>query len=274
MNSHKFWVQIQLYVEFVKKAPSRHNFLWKNTSKEPSMDSLSSIMENFNQKIQEICKKAEGKELSTETYVSFVDSLKSEMCILGREMILRYIIPYDCTEKVVFYAGDKYYRKINSPKTFGTYFGDVKIPRNIFQTNEDGKCFIPLDDKWGVTDSFLDPLVQESSLFAASLMTPDEAAQLFGKCSLFKYSTTALQHEIQNAGRVIEVNSSGLISDVATSYDIPEATKVIAASLDGTNVMLREAGTRMGYSVEKNLCNPGLCQTGNVNKIIHLFIYK
>jgi hypothetical protein len=82
-------------------------------------------------------------------------------------------------------------------------------------------------------------------------MTPEEATQLFGKCALFKHSTTALQHEIKNAGKIIEANSSALISDVATSSKIPEATKVFVASLDGTNVMLRESGTRMGAKIKR-----------------------
>jgi hypothetical protein len=83
-------------------------------------------------------------------------------------------------------------------------------------------------------------------LFATAGSVPSELSTLLKKCSLCNPSTTAIQNIINKDGEAIEEYPKQLSTNVFNTVEIPRETRAIVASLDGANVLLREAGTKKG----------------------------
>ena len=73
------------------------------------------------------------------------------------------------TDEAPQQVGDVMYRfKQASEKTFLTPFGEMELFRNLFQADEGGPSYVPLDAMWGMVGEFASVEVREGVLFAVS----------------------------------------------------------------------------------------------------------
>lgn len=138
--------------------------------------------------------------------------------------------------------------KCVSRKEFLTPLGPVQVSRRLYQADRGGACWAPLDAAWGMVDEFATPEVREAAVYAVALVTPQEAADLFGKMALFRPSVTTLKKLAGQMGRWLEEHPE-LVEQVRDEEVPPAQTRVVCASLDGTNLRLAEPGPRPGRPV-------------------------
>jgi hypothetical protein len=89
--------------------------------------------------------------------------------------------------------------------------------------------------------------VREAVLFALSLMPAREARQLFEKCSPFNIAESSFKKIAEQLGSDLEEKIDHFLEEIRKEEEVPvEATKVVAVSMDGANVLLQEPGKKKG----------------------------
>jgi hypothetical protein len=141
--------------------------------------------------------------------------------------------------------------KLDSEKEFLTPGGMIKLTRRVYQPDAGGKCHIPLDAAWGMEHQFATVEVRDAALYAVALGTPQEAAVLLAKCSLFQPSATAIKRMAIQMGQWLEEHEDDVLTEIRAEERLPEETRVLCASLDGVNVLLSEPGKKAGRPNER-----------------------
>jgi hypothetical protein len=145
----------------------------------------------------------------------------------------------------------KGFAKAVSPKTFLTSFGTLSIDRRLYQADSGGPSYVPLDSFWEMDGHFAVEEVRQGVCFALAHMPSCEAEHLLRLCSLFQPSATAMQHIVEKVSEEVEPHQEVLDTTIRSGVETPPETKVLVASLDGVNVLLREPGVRRGRPCER-----------------------
>ena len=187
-----------------------------------------------------------------------------------------FIEQFECGEDQIERDGRNYRLKDQAnAKTFLTMFGELEVMRRYYHCSQGGAGIVPLDENWGMQGRYAAPEVVENVLWSSALLVPGELAQACRRLCSFKPSVSCIQDIINGDGASIasmlelEAEAGPLVTndtttqgatDAATTqqsclqFDIPEATEVFVASLDGANVLLREKGAKCGRRAQR----PGL----------------
>jgi hypothetical protein len=158
---------------------------------------------------------------------------------------------YEVRERSIAVNGEEYRLKGAVEKEYLTPFGLMNVFRNIYQNASDTKSHIPLESAWGMTGEFMTEEVREAVLYSCAFMTSKEVQTQFGKWALFHPSATAMKHVIAEQGQFIAEHKEELDAAVREEERAPEGARVLAVSLDGTNVLLKEKGVKRGRPSER-----------------------
>lgn len=139
-----------------------------------------------------------------------------------------------------------------------TLFGTITVKRAMYYDEaRGGEYYFPLDNALGLEKNDFATLdVREMILFASSSCVPRELEQLLKKCSLCRPSRTAIQNIINRDGASMESMRTELARRVFDNQSAPEQTKALVVSLDGVNVLLRQAGKKKGRKNRRPTDNP------------------
>jgi hypothetical protein len=130
-------------------------------------------------------------------------------------------------------------------KEFLTPLGPVKVARRLFQADRGGPCFAPIDAAWGMVGQSATPEIREAAAYLLGLMPAEEAERTLTKISRFRLGETSLKKLAGEFGEWIETHPEA-VAEVRAAETIPEGTRVVCVSLDGTNVRLNEPGPKPG----------------------------
>ena len=120
------------------------------------------------QKLTDFCKKLDGNSaLSPEISFSITTGLKDSLATGGVAGLRAFLESYDLNDDKLELSGEIFYRKVPSSKNFLTVFGVMDLSRNVFQSNNAGKTFIPLDTNWVMVNEFATPDVRDVILFGS-----------------------------------------------------------------------------------------------------------
>lgn len=147
--------------------------------------------------------------------------------------------------------GKLYRFKLDSEKEFLTPAGIMKLSRRLYQPDAGGECLVPLDAAWGMEGEFATVEVREAVLFTVALVTPQETETLLEKCALFHPSQTAIKRIAGEMGQWLEGHEDEMLPPIRAAETPPPQTRVLCASLDGTNVLLNEPGEKRGRPRER-----------------------
>ena len=94
--------------------------------------------------------------------------------------------------------------------------------------------------------------VREAVLFTGTLITPEETVDVLEKTALFQPSAPAIKHIVEETGAWLVEMDETLNRSIRQEEEIPEGTKVMVASLDGTHLRLDEPGKKRGRPQERS----------------------
>ncbi len=208
----------------------------------------------FKQKMEELGKNLNTAQLTAQLAEQVTAALKDALTATGAAALQAFVQSYNPTDPLLEIRGQRLRFKMVSPKEFLTGFGPMVLERSLYQADAGGRSYVPLDDFWDMAGEFATTEVREAVLFSVAHVTPQETEQLLRKCALFHPSATAIQHIVRPVGDLIERRSEDLDSAIRAEEAIPKGTRVLAASLDGVNVLLQEPGVKRGRPGER----PGL----------------
>ena len=162
-----------------------------------------------------------------------------------------WLTAHECQDETVDVDGQLYRYKLDSDKEFLTFGGLMTVSRRVYQPDAGGPCHVPLDAAWGMQGEFATPKVREAVLYGMALITPGEVETLLKKCALFQPGQTAIRRMAERMGCWLEEHEDSALGAIREAEPVPAGTRVLAASLDGVNVLLSERGKKKGRPAER-----------------------
>jgi hypothetical protein len=211
-------------------------------------------IDKFKQKMAELGQNLDTQQLTAQLAQQVTAVLRDALTAAGAAAVQTFVQSYNPTDPLLDVNGWRMRFKMISPKEFLTCFGPMVIERSLYQADTGGRSYVPLDDFWDMAGEFATAEVREAVLFSVAHVTPGEAEQLLRKCALFGPSATAIKHIVKPVGDFIETRGEDLDSAIRAEEVIPKEARVLVASLDGVNVLLKEPGVKRGRPAKR----PGL----------------
>ena len=211
---------------------------------------VSAAIEGFKQKLHMICQNCDNvfDSVDEKNFSKLSHLLMEAAQAAGKAGLIQYLRENDKECSSIKKEHRKYRYKGTSLKELLTLFGKIPIERAMYCDEKvSGEYYFPLDAALGLEkDDFATFETREMILFASALAVPSEVEQLFRKSSLCNPSRTAIQNIINRDGSRMEDLRQKLFDKVYSEPKIPEMTDALVVSLDGVNVLLREAGLKKG----------------------------
>ncbi len=214
-------------------------------------DLIKVATEQFEQKMTEFGQQWDTRTLTAELAQQVSDALQASFSHAARQAYKVFLEHYDVKEPLVAWQGQRLRFKATSTKTFLTSFGTIPIERSLYQADTGGTSYVPLDHFWDMDGHFATEDVRQAVCFAVAHMTAEETEQLLRLCSLFRPSATAVKHIVEKVSQEIEPHKEILDARIQLQIELPEQTRVMVASMDGANVLLREPGACRGRPCER-----------------------
>ena len=212
---------------------------------------IDAVCDEIKQKLGAFCAEADLERLTPGVAEKMSRALSAALSAGGVAGYLAFLCQYECEEDTIVRDGKMMRLKMTSEKAFMTPFGKMPLERKVYQADRGGQCHVPLDAAWGMEEQFASLEVREAVLYACGLVTPAETETMLKKCALFQPSSTAIKHIVNAMGEWVEEHLSPVREQMHINDSAPEDTRVLAASLDGANVPLREHGPKRGRPGER-----------------------
>ena len=212
---------------------------------------IESICAEIKQILGDFCEREDLSELTPALAERMSGGLMRALSAGGVAAYRAFLLQYEHQGDTLERDGCLMRLKSTSPKCFLVPFGEMVLPRKIYQADRGGKCFVPLDAAWGMEGEFASMEVQDATLFSCGLSTPVETETLFKKCALFHPSSTAIKHIVEKVGSFIEEHADSIRALVHEEERPPEGVESLAVSADGVNTRLRERGVKQGRPGEQ-----------------------
>lgn len=207
---------------------------------------INTAVAQFRQSLSAIAQTLDSQALTPEFVSSLSKALLTASTEATRDFLRAYLESRDSQAPTIEHEGRLFRRKTTSVRTVMTIFGQSQIERAMYQQDCGGRAFFPLDAQIGIHGAFATPEVREASLYLLAHVTPKECESILKKVAIFQPSATAIQHMCNSAGEAIAPVEESLLAEVRASESAPQGALVLAASLDGATVLLKEHGVQKG----------------------------
>jgi hypothetical protein len=214
-------------------------------------DLVKIATEGFEQKMAEVGQNWDTHNLTAKLAEQVRVGLQESFSHACRQAYKRFLEHYDPQEYLIKWRGRPLRFKATSTKTFLTSFGKIPIDRSLYQADMGGPSYVPLDHFWDMNGHFATEDIRQAACFAMAHMTAEETEQLLQLCSLFKPSATAIKNIVEKVSEEMEPHQEILDATIRSHIEVPPTTRVLVASMDGANVLLREQGARRGRPSER-----------------------
>jgi len=217
-------------------------------------DMIEAAMNAFKEKLTHFCEAQAEGALSVESAHAVTQGVQQALAAAGRAAFGAYRESKESNHEVMIAGGESFRFKYVSEKRFETLWGVMGVARRVYQNASDTKSHVPLDAAWGMAEQFMTIEVREAVAFSCALVTPEETHALLKKSALFHPHPTQIKRCVEELGALIAVDPLALDARVRSEEQAPEETRVLAASLDGANVLLNEPaeqGAKRGRPAER-----------------------
>jgi hypothetical protein len=208
-------------------------------------------MNEFKRNLVDFCTERARDGLTPESAQAVTQGLQRAVAAAGRSAFRAYLEAKEERHEAVVVNGERYGYKYDSPKTFGTLWGEMAVTRGVYQNASDTKTHVPLDAAWGMEREYLTLEVREAVAFSCAHVTPEETHALLEKSALFHPHPTQIKRCVEAMGHQVSKREQTLNARIREQEGAPQGTRVLAASLDGANVLLNEPGAKRGRPAER-----------------------
>ena len=212
---------------------------------------VSEGMAAFKQNLEAFCRFQCEQSLSADVAHAVTLGINEAVAAAGRAALRAFVESKDVRCSEVSVGGETYRFKCVSEKTFMTFWGQETFRRALYQNGDDTRTFVPLDAAWGMRNQFMVPEVRESCAFTHAQMPSAEAQAMLEKCALFHPHRTQIKRLSRDMEKVLERHRAELNERIRAEEEIPETACALAVSMDGANVLMREAGAKRGRTAER-----------------------
>jgi len=214
-------------------------------------DMIEAGTKAFKEKVIAFCQEAVDEPLSAASAAVVTQGIQQGLSAAGQAVLRTFLESKDDFPEVVVHRGEVFRFKYRSAKTFESLWSKMTVTRGVYQNAADTKSHVPLDAAWGMANERLTREVQEAVGFACSFVTPEETRQLLEKSAMFHPHPTQIKRCVEQMARRADAVRDDLNTRIRASESAPAATRVLAASMDGANVLLNEKGKKRGRPKER-----------------------
>jgi len=207
---------------------------------------IEAAMDAFKENLTVFCEEQAEGALSMESAHAIAQGIQEALAATGRAAFRAYLESKETKEDLVAVGGETFRFKYRSEKHFETLWGLMGTTRRVFQNASDTKTHVPVDAAWGMADQFMTIEVREAVAFSCAHVTPEETHALLKKSALFHPHPTQIKRCVEAIGAQVAVAPLALDARIRAQESVPEDARVLAASLDGTNVLLNEPAEQGG----------------------------
>ncbi|MEK7784956.1 MAG: hypothetical protein AAB658_05950, partial [Chloroflexota bacterium] len=215
---------------------------------------IEAAMSAFKEKLTHFCEDPAEGTLSVESAHAITQGIQQALAATGRATFQAFLESKEEARDVVVAGGESFRFKYTSEKRFETLWGVMGVRRRVYQNASDTKSHVPLDAAWGMAGQFMTMEVREAVAFSCALVTPEETQALLEKSALFHPHPTQIKRCVEEIGGRVAADPLALEVRIRAEEQAPEGARVLAASLDGANVLLNEpaeAGAKRGRPAER-----------------------
>lgn len=215
-------------------------------------------MQAFKKNIEAFCCDSADEALCADSAQAVARGLQQVLAAAGAAAYRAFLESKEEVRDVVVCGNEVFRFKYESEKSFMGLWGPMEVRRRVYQNASDTRSLVPLDAAWGMAGEYLTVEVREAVLFACAHVTPEETAALLEKSALFHPHPTQIKRVLEALGEDLLASRETVDARIRHDENAPCGTRVLAASLDGANVLLRdEEGAKRGRPAER----PGLDTT-------------
>jgi len=215
---------------------------------------IEAAMEAFKERLAHFCEDRAEEALSMESAHAITQGIQRALASTGRAAFRAYLESKEEAQDAVVAGGEVFGFKYSSEKRFETLWGSMGVTRRVYQNASDTKTHVPLDAAWGMADQFMTIEVREAVAFSCAHVTPEETHELLKKSALFQPHPTQIKRCVEDIGAQVAVDPLALDARIRAQERVPQGALVLAASLDGVNILLKElaeAGAKRGRPAER-----------------------
>jgi hypothetical protein len=203
---------------------------------------IEDALQAFKEKLNDFCTDVPEGVLSMESAHVVTQGIQEALACAGRAAFKTYLESKEVEQDTVGAWGQTFGFKYSSEKRFETLWGPMAVSRRVYQNAADTLTYVPLDAAWGMLDESMTVEVREAVAFSCAHVTPEETHALLKKSALFYPHPTQIKRCVESMGELIASDPLGLDARIRSEEQAPAETRVLAASLDGANVLLNEPG--------------------------------
>jgi len=205
---------------------------------------IEEAMQAFKENLGDFCQEVPEGGLNMESACVITRGIQQALASAGQAAFKTYLESKEVGEDSVVVWGETFRFKYCSEKRFETLWGPMTVSRRVYQNASDTLTYVPLDAAWGMLGEFMTIEVREAVAFSCAHVTPEETHALLEKSALFHPHPTQIKRCVESMGELIALDPLDLDARIRLEESVPSQTRVLAASLDGANVLLTEPGER------------------------------
>ena len=162
-------------------------------------------------------------------------------CIVnaGREIIEQLLSLYDLSDSVVTYRQKRFYKVLESEKTYQSLLGPVKIKRSLYRNKQDRKTICPLEKLTGIVEGFWTPQAAKTALLYLSELPSEKTKTLLSQVGMMQPSSSSLDRLPKYVNAQWEADRQGFEQRLRNTMELPKDAVTLAISLDGVMVPTR-----------------------------------
>ena len=197
------------------------------------------------------CREHAEAPLTPDTAEVITKGIQQSLAAAGKAAFKMFLEAKEEPKGIIVVNGETYRFKRFSNKSITCLWGKVDMPRKLFQNASDTKTHAPLDAAWGMMDEHLTMEVREAVNFACVFATPEEAALLFDKTTMFHLHPTVMKRALKRVEACVAPHREEVDRRIREHEVAREGARILVASMDGVNVLLNEKGKKRGRPAER-----------------------
>jgi hypothetical protein len=208
-------------------------------------------MRAFKENFETFCGEAAQRDLTRESSTAVARGLQEVVKAVGVSVYGAFLESKEQVRDLVTHDGQAFRFKYASEKTFMGLWGPMGVTRRVYQNAADTQTYVPLDAAWAMEGEYLTVEVREAVSFACAHLTPEEATAMLEKSALFHPHPTQIKRSLEAIRHGLREHGDAVDACIRQAEQVPANTRVLAASMDGVNVLLREEGEKRGRPAER-----------------------
>jgi len=175
-----------------------------------------------------------------ESLAAFERELRAKVAAVEQEAIARELERFDLDVPELAVDGVRHGRVLRAETTYLSSAGPVRVLRTLYRPRGGGQTVVPMELRSGIVEGFWTEQAAALGAWAVAHLVPGEAEALFERIGSMQPSRASLDRLPKALSETWEAKRVEMGEAVRASECVPQDTAVVAVSLDGVHVPMKD----------------------------------